>query len=52
VLTKDDPEPYRQQANRLSQALEAHAWDGNWYLRAFYDDGSLLGSSKNDECKI
>ncbi len=52
VLMKDDPKPYDQQANLLSQALEAHAWDGNWYLRAFYDDGSLLGSSKNLECQI
>jgi cyclic beta-1,2-glucan synthetase len=51
-LMNNDPEPYRQQAERLSQALEAHAWDGNWYLRAFYDDGSLLGSSKNPECQI
>jgi cellobiose phosphorylase len=52
VLMKDDPEPFRQQAERLAQALEAHAWDGDWYLRAFYDDGSLLGSSKNSECQI
>jgi cyclic beta-1,2-glucan synthetase len=52
VIMRDDPKPYQQQAERLSQALEAHAWDGDWYLRAFYDDGSLLGSSKNDECQI
>lgn len=52
ILMKDDPKPYYQQAERLSQALEAHAWDGNWYLRAFYDDGSLLGSSRNNECRI
>jgi len=52
TLMKDDPEPYNQQAEQLSQALDTHAWDGNWYLRAFYDDGSLLGSSKNDECRI
>jgi len=52
VLMKDDPEPHHQQAERLAKALEAHAWDGNWYLRAFYDDGSLLGSSKNQECQI
>ena len=52
VLMKDDPAPYQQQADLLSQALEAHAWDGDWYLRAFYDDGSLLGSSKNNECQI
>ncbi len=41
--------------NRLSQyarALEAHAWDGDWYLRAFYDDGSRLGSRENNECQI
>ena len=52
ILMKDDPEPYDQKAKLLSQALEGHAWDGNWYLRAFYDDGSLLGSSTNIECQI
>ncbi len=52
VLMKDNPEPYQQQAQRLAQALESHAWDGSWYLRAFYDDGSPLGSSKNNECRI
>jgi cyclic beta-1,2-glucan synthetase len=52
VLMKDDPGPYQQQAERLAQALESHAWDGNWYLRAFYDDGSPLGASQNNECRI
>jgi cyclic beta-1,2-glucan synthetase len=52
LLMEDDPIPYREQAKRLLQALENHAWDGNWYLRAFYDDGSPLGSSENDECRI
>ena len=47
-----DPEPYRQQAALLSQALKLHAWDGDWYLRAFYDDGSRLGSHENIECQI
>ncbi len=51
-LMKDDPKPYRQRAGQLSQALNDNTWDGNWYLRAFYDDGSLLGSSKNNECQI
>ncbi len=51
-LMQDDPAPYLQQAENLSRALEAHAWDGNWYLRAFYDDGSLLGSNQNNECQI
>jgi cyclic beta-1,2-glucan synthetase len=52
TLMKDDPAPYLQQAKLYAKALEAHAWDGNWYLRAFYDDGSPLGSRENDECQI
>ncbi len=52
LLMEDDPEPYQQQAKRLAQAIESSAWDGNWYLRAFYDDGSPLGSSQNNECRI
>jgi cellobiose phosphorylase len=51
-VMKLDPQPYLQQAARLAQALDQHAWDGDWYLRAFYDDGSHLGSSENDECRI
>jgi cyclic beta-1,2-glucan synthetase len=52
ALMKDDPGVYLQQAGELSQALEAHGWDGSWYLRAFYDDGSRLGSHANNECQI
>jgi cyclic beta-1,2-glucan synthetase len=52
AMMKDDPAPYIQQAEVLSQSLETHAWDGDWYLRAFYDDGSPLGSHENDECRI
>ena len=33
-------------------ALQAEAWDGQWYKRAFFDDGSALGSHVNDECRI
>lgn len=51
ALMKDDA-PYLQQAQELSQAMEANAWDGEWYLRAYYDDGSRLGSQKNNECQI
>jgi cyclic beta-1,2-glucan synthetase len=47
-----DPAPYLQKAERLAQALETQAWDGEWYLRAFYDDGSRLGSHENTECQI
>ncbi|MDT8306894.1 MAG: hypothetical protein RRC07_13250, partial [Anaerolineae bacterium] len=43
---------YRSQANKLHQAIEASAWDGAWYLRAWYDDGTPLGSSQNRECQI
>jgi cyclic beta-1,2-glucan synthetase len=43
---------YRRRAGDLSQALEANAWDGDWYLRAYFDDGRLLGSATNHECRI
>jgi len=40
------------QATRLRAALEQHAWDGEWYRRGFFDDGTPLGSASNDECQI
>jgi len=43
---------YQTEAHRLHAALEEHAWDGRWYRRAYFDDGSPLGSDQNDECKI
>ena len=45
-------ERYRRQADAYRTAVEAHAWDGNWYLRAFFDDGTPLGSHANDEARI
>ena len=42
----------RERVGRLREAVEAHAWDGQWYLRAFFDDGTPLGSKANDECRI
>ena len=39
-------------AARLRSALEQHAWDGDWYRRGFFDDGTPLGSAGNDECRI
>ena len=33
-------------------ALEAGGWDGDWYRRAFFDDGTPLGSATNAECRI
>jgi cyclic beta-1,2-glucan synthetase len=37
---------------KLREAMELHGWDGKWYRRGYYDDGSPLGSSQNDECRI
>jgi cyclic beta-1,2-glucan synthetase len=37
---------------KLREALESGAWDGEWYRRAYFDDGTPLGSSKNSECRI
>jgi hypothetical protein len=37
---------------KLAAALDAHAWDGDWYRRAFFDDGTPLGSAQNPECRI
>jgi cyclic beta-1,2-glucan synthetase len=44
-------ERYRSQARRLASALEL-SWDGEWYRRGYYDDGTPLGSAQTDECKI
>ncbi len=42
----------RAQAADLAAALEARAWDGAWYRRAYYDDGSTLGAAQDAECQI
>ena len=43
---------YRNLAKQLSLAVDKHAWDGKWYRRAYFDDGTPLGSHINDECQI
>jgi cyclic beta-1,2-glucan synthetase len=43
---------WRTHSAALAQALEREAWDGDWYLRGYYDDGSPLGSASADECRI
>jgi cyclic beta-1,2-glucan synthetase len=43
---------WRETAMELRSNLEAEAWDGDWYKRAFFDDGTPLGSSVNPECRI
>ena len=42
----------RERAEALRAALEEHGWDGGWYRRAYFDDGTPLGSAANDECQI
>ena len=37
---------------QLRGALEEHGWDGDWYRRAYFDDGTPLGSASNVECRI
>ncbi|MFP3526124.1 hypothetical protein SB912_26935, partial [Pantoea sp. SIMBA_072] len=40
-----------RQAATLAEHLEQHAWDGDWYRRAWFDNGQLLGSASNQECR-
>ena len=48
----DDANWCRGRAEELRTSLEANAWDGAWYRRAYFDDGTPLGSAQNDECQI
>lgn len=43
---------YDEMKGFIQENLEKNAWDGNWYRRAYFDDGSPLGSIENDECQI
>ena len=47
-----DAQKWRSRADSVRAKTEASAWDGGWYLRAFHDDGSLVGSAKSRECSI
>ncbi len=42
----------RKRADAYTQAVETGGWDGKWYRRAYYDDGTPLGSAESDECRI
>ena len=48
----DIAEQFRAHANSYVGAVEKDGWDGNWYRRAFYDDGTPMGSASSDECRI
>lgn len=43
---------YRAHSEKLAEAIERNAWDGDWYRRAYFDDGTPLGSVQNEECRI
>lgn len=43
---------YRSHMEKLKKALEENGWDGDWYRRAYFDDGRPLGSAQNEECRI
>jgi cyclic beta-1,2-glucan synthetase len=43
---------WRERASTVQIALEEHGWDGKWYRRGYYDDGTPLGSTLSDECQI
>jgi cyclic beta-1,2-glucan synthetase len=40
------------QAKEIQSHIEEYAWDGNWYRRAYFDNGEPLGSHLNEECQI
>jgi cyclic beta-1,2-glucan synthetase len=48
----DRAKKYTDHSERLRAAVEQSAWDGEWYVRAFFDDGTPLGSHTNVECQI
>jgi len=43
---------WREHTTQLKAAVEAEGWDGAWYRRAYFDDGTPLGSAANAECRI
>jgi cellobiose phosphorylase len=45
-------EQLQKQASELRNNIEKNGWDGEWYRRAYFDDGTPLGSSSNPECRI
>jgi len=48
----DQAADYRSAARRIAAAIEAAAWDGEWYRRATFDDGTPLGSAQSQEARI
>ncbi len=52
---RGDSAAYREvllRADAYAEAVETHGWDGNWYRRAYFDDGTPLGTASAEECRI
>ena len=49
---EDKIQKYEEIMANLRKNLSENAWDGEWYRRAFFDDGKVLGSKENEDCKI
>lgn len=49
---KERAKKYAVTAKEIAKAIEENGWDGNWYRRAYFDDGKPLGSVGNSECQI
>src|SRR5260370_30921614 len=45
-------ETWRLHVSALKAALERDGWDGAWYRRAYFDDGTPVGSASSSECRI
>ena len=43
---------FEKEAEKIKKNIDDSAWDGEWYLRAFFDDGSPMGSRNSGECRI
>ncbi|WFD11662.1 GH36-type glycosyl hydrolase domain-containing protein [Tepidibacter hydrothermalis] len=48
----DNQKKYNDYAKKILSSIEENAWDGKWYKRAYFDDGTPLGSIQNSECII
>ncbi len=54
-IQQGDPvraDAYGDMRRRIVETIEREAWDGGWYRRAWFDNGQMLGSAENSECKI
>ena len=49
---KNLTQKYEEIKNNLKKSLNTNGWDGRWFKRAFMDDGNVLGSMENEECRI